>query len=453
MKKLLLFSVLSLLGISLSFAQEDPEKLVKKALKSFNAFNLEPNTKGASLDEAKATIDEVFKSEAMNSNVGALLAKGQIYGGYILKQQTQKLLNPAYNEKLDFPAAFTAYEAYSKALELGQKKFEKSDALKGLQGLTGELNNTGNELYNEGNFEGAFNHFLASLMIHEKMKANAQASALDKPEDYNNQLFILAASAVKAKKFAEAKLYNDKLIAANYLDGGIYENNYEILMDAGDTKGAEMTLEEGRKKLPDDVGLMFKEINHFIRLGRLDLLVDRLKSAIEKEPKNTSLYTTLGNVYDNLYQKDSIVMEKDAAGNYTVMASVNSNINFKSAEKYFTEATQLDPKNGDAHYGLGAFYYNVAARMTAILNKLADDYSKEGSKKYEAIKVEVFTMFDKSLPSFKMAESINPNDRNTLIALKEIYARENKFDLSNEFKKRLEIIEAGGSNPSSYHKN
>ena len=145
-------------------------------------------------------------------------------------------------------------------------------------------------------------------------------------------------------------------------------------------------------------------------------------------------------------------LAKNAAGAYSVSYSFTTNENYKNAESYFSQATTLDLKNSDGHYGLGAFYYNAAARMTNILNKLADDYSKEGTKKYDAVKAEVFEMFDKSLPSFKMAEALNANDRNTLIALKEIYARKNEFDLSNEYKKRLEVIEAGGKNEISYNK-
>ena len=452
MKKFFLLTLLALVNFTIIYSQEDPEKMIKKAVKAFNTFNVEQTAKGASLDEAKSIIDQVFQAEAMKSNVSAQLAKGQIYAGFISRDQTAKLLNPAYKSTLDFPASYIAYQAYAEALKLAQKKFEKADAIKGLQGLTGDLNNTGNELYNVGNYEGAFNNFVASLDIHDKLKSVSEVSVLDKPEDYNNQLFIIAAAAVKAKKYAEAKVYNDKLIAADYQDGGIYENQYEIALNAGDNKAAEMALEEGRKKMPDDVGLMFKEINHFIRLGKLEALVEKLKAAITKEPNNVSLYTTLGNVYDNLYQKDSMIME-NKNGTYTILASIISNTNYQNAESYFTKASELDPTNADAHYGQGAFHYNVAARMTAILNKLADDYSKEGTKKYEAIKVEVFSMFDKSLPSFNKAESLNPNDRNCLIALKEIYARKNEFDLSNEFKKRLEVLEAGGKNETSYNKN
>jgi tetratricopeptide (TPR) repeat protein len=452
MKKLFLLALIATFHFVSINAQEDPEKLVKKAVKAFNAFNLAPVEKGASLDEAKTAIDEVFKSEAMNSNVAALIAKGQIYYGFLQRDQAQQVLTPNAKPSFDFPAALISYQAYAKAADLATKKFEKSDAVKGLQGLTGPLNNAGNDAYNAGNFDDAYEHFIAALNAHEKVKGAGQASALDKPEDMNNQYFIITTAAVKAKKYDAAKMYNEKLLAANYPDGGIYESQYEILLNAGDQAGAEKALEEGRKKMPDDVGLMFKEINHFIRTGKLDQLVEKLKSAIAKEPNNISLYTTIGNVYDNLYQKDSMWIVKDAAGNYSVAASILNNENYKNAELYFSKAEEMDTKSTDAAYGLGAFYYNVAARMTNILNKLADDYSKEGTKKYEAVKTEVFAMFDKGLPHFQHAESYNANDRNTLIALKEIHARKNEFDISNEYKKRLEIIEAGGKNETSYNK-
>ena len=45
---------------------------------------------------------------------------------------------------------------------------------------------------------------------------------------------------------------------------------------------------------------------------------------------------------------------------------------------------------------------------------------------------------------------MDPNDVNTLIALKEIYARKDQLDLSEEFKKRLDNVQSGGTNPTSY---
>jgi len=83
---------------------------------------------------------------------------------------------------------------------------------------------------------------------------------------------------------------------------------------------------------------------------------------------------------------------------------------------------------------------------------LADDYSKEGLKKYDALKEKVNGEFDKALPYFQKAEKVDPNDLNTLIALKEIYARKNDLELSNEFKNRIDRAQSDDKNPTSYFK-
>ncbi|MBK6948506.1 MAG: hypothetical protein IPH16_10995 [Haliscomenobacter sp.] len=107
----------------------------------------------------------------------------------------------------------------------------------------------------------------------------------------------------------------------------------------------------------------------------------------------------------------------------------------------------------DAIYSIGALYYNRAALLTKQMNALSDDYSKEGLKKYEELKTRIYAEFDKALPYFQRAEALDPNDVNTLIALKEIFAREKKLDISNEFKTRLETVQNGGKNAAPYFKN
>jgi len=71
-------------------------------------------------------------------------------------------------------------------------------------------------------------------------------------------------------------------------------------------------------------------------------------------------------------------------------------------------------------------------------------------KKYEAMKEKVFNQFDEALPFFQKSEMLNPNDTNTLIALKEIFARKDDLPTSNEFKDRLQTVQEGGKNETSY---
>jgi len=86
------------------------------------------------------------------------------------------------------------------------------------------------------------------------------------------------------------------------------------------------------------------------------------------------------------------------------------------------------------------------------MNALSEDYSKAGTEKYESKKIQVEKMFNEALPYLKRVEVLDPGDRNMLIALKEIYARQNDFDMSNVFKERLEKIEAGETIEESYFK-
>ena len=59
---------------------------------------------------------------------------------------------------------------------------------------------------------------------------------------------------------------------------------------------------------------------------------------------------------------------------------------------------------------------------------------------------------DQALPHFQKAKSLDPNDVNTLIALREIYARKVDDGVSLEFKNRLDTVRDGRKNTTTYFK-
>lgn len=440
MKKLLVFLFNFLFLAAFVQAQEEGAKLAKQAGKALTSYNIDPTNNAAKLDEAKTKINQALQIADAQALSSAWITKGDIYNTFLQRDMVKKQFDPNAQLSGDNDA-LEAFNGYKKGYELTTKKFEKSDAIKGINEVQGHLINIGVTKYEAGEYEKAFFSFKAALESHDILKANTQKSLLDEKEQYDNQVYITGLAAQLAKRPADAIGYYETLYKAGTDKPAIYEGLYNIKSEQGDEAGADKILEEGRKKFPDDPGLLFAEINSYLKKGKLEDLISRLKQAIAQEPNNVQLYVTLGNIYDNLYQRELQAKNDTKSEEY-----------FNLAKQQYIDAQAKEPKNVDAVYSLGALYYNKAAFRTQELNALPEDFSAAGIKKYETLKNEVMALFDQSLPYFQKAESMNPNDMNTLIALSEIYARKDEAELAGEFKKRMEVVKDGGKNETSYYK-
>ncbi len=121
------------------------------------------------------------------------------------------------------------------------------------------------------------------------------------------------------------------------------------------------------------------------------------------------------------------------------------------SEDAFERALKLSPENAGYNYNFGALYYNQATdyndQMNAITGSSAADL-----KKYDDLKVKRDAMFGKSMPYFEKSYnilSVNESGlkgddlrtyKSTLMALKEVYARQSKMDKSAEMKKKYEAL-------------
>ena len=416
------------------FSEYSGKKALKAATRGLSAYSLDQTNGGDKLMEAKAAIMHASKQEDINADPKVWVTMGEIYNSFPGYNQTQKVVNPEHVD-VEPNSGMVAYQAYKKALTLAPGN---KTALKGLSSTIGAINNTGITAYENGSFSQAFNALRSVLDIHKILKENEAESPLDVEAEHDNQLYITGLSAMSAGENATAKAYMQKLFDKKYDKPAVADAMYKLTVDE-DEAAAEKILTEARIQYPDDVGLLFTEINHYLRLEKIDVLEEKLKVAIEKEPENPSLHSTLGNVYDKLYQ------ESFKAGDFA-----QSEEYYASARDYYESAIKIKPDYTDAIYSIGALVYNKAAIVTQEMNELANDYSKEGTEKYNKKKIEVEQLFEDALPWFKKVETLDPSDRNTLIALKEIFARKNDFETSNEFKSRLEKIEAGETIDKSF---
>ena len=151
-------------------------------------------------------------------------------------------------------------------------------------------------------------------------------------------------AALNAQDMTNAKPIFMALKDAGYMKSAVYEALYKLEVENDRAAGLAI-LEEGREKFPDDVSLLFNEINHYLADGRLNELTGKLEAAIEKEPENVSLYTTLGSIYDNLYQKGLEEGKTEEA-----------QANFDNAYKTYNKALEKDPGFFDAIYSLSLIH-------------------------------------------------------------------------------------------------
>lgn len=436
MKRLLFIALIAIFStLTLSAQDVSPKKAFRQAKRNLSSFELD-NSKVDGLNEAVDLIMSAAQDDEMKKDPELWNTMGNIYSAYLELDYKRSLLDENYKPEF-LQEANKAYMAYKKAYEVAEKDKSKGDALAGMAGLIQSMSNSGITVLQAGDPIGSYNIFRNVLDIHEMLKENGKDSPLNDEEAFNNQLFLAGYAALLAEQYELAKPYYEQLQANDYDDPSLYEGLYKIKNQV-DPDAAAAILNEGREKYPDDLTLLYAEINNALKNNEIASLESKLKEAIQKDPDNESLYTTTGSVYDRLYQE---TIDKDSA---------QANVYFDSAKVYFEEALELNPDNVDAIYSIGALFYNKAAQGTQELEAMADDLTSAGMKKYDAKKEAVDKIFDEALPYFQKAERVNPSDRNTLIALKEIYARKNKMDISNEFTARLEKVEAGGKVESSY---
>lgn len=435
MKKFLLGLALLFTFSTFTVAQSGADDL-KNASKLLSKYNKDPFANGESLTEAIGLLTSAFEDESVKNNAQSWVTRGEIYKSLAADSQSKnKLLDP--NFEITQPlAAVHAFESYMKADELAQsadsktvKKVSKS-VLSGVKEIEELLNNYGIGSYQLDDYEDALTNFQAELKAYDFLKGKGEQSRLEGEGMLYDKQFFTAISASLIKNYDVAIPLLENLVAGDTEEAVVYQFLFEGYTVREEEGKAGEILKKGRELFPDDNNLLFAEINFYLEKGELQKIVANLKSALEMEPENVSVVTTLGQVYDQL----AVASDKDGD-------IEKSNQYFSEAEKYYSNALDKNADNFDLNYNLGALYYNKAATFTDDLNAMADDFTPSGVKKYDAIKAQMAGFFDKALPYFLKADTLNGKDRNTLIALKEITARKDDFTGSEGYKVRLEALE------------
>ncbi len=433
----MLSAIIAVFAVSAAFAQSG-EDAFKNAEKSYKTYQ-----SGQDLMDLQSAVDAIqvaMDDSQMQSDVDAYLTAGDIYATAVQRYiQDRALAGDQPMEPVVAQAAVKSSKMYMKAYEMADKNRDRKTALKGLEELQANISNEGIYAIQDKNYNDSYQAFNTSVAVHEFLMENGGSSTYEGNDaKVQEEQYYSALSAVLAEDFDAAEPILMKLYENDYEDAGIYDGLYKVYSGKGDMEKAGQYLAEGREKFPQETQLLFTEINYYLAQGKLDELTDKLQEAIDAEPDNMSLYATLGRVYEQLYQKRRDE-DPEKAAEY-----------FDLAKKNYEAGLEIKPDDASLIYSLGALYFNRAAKMTEQLVELGNDLSKEGQKKYEALNEEINNEFALAFPYFKKAEQTDPSNLNTLIALKEIFARQDDYDGSNEMKARIEKVQAGETITESY---
>ncbi len=433
--KFKIFSILAFVFAAVTLHAQDTKELLKTAAKALSAYNLDQAGNADKLLEAKEAIDGAFQSADLSSDYKANLTKAKVNTELMAKDYLD--MNLKGKEAPEYKGTgVMALEAIQTALGLAEKKFQSKEVLKILGELTPYLSYLGNYFIGGQDYPNAFEPLSAVLTANNLLTSNGEKSVFEVDGDLDNHKYVTAVCALRADHEDVAEELLMDLYESGSKEPGVYSQLYTLKVEE-DEEGAMKILKKGQEIDPSNVELLFAEINYYIKQGKFDVLEEKLKLAIEKDPDNPSVYSALGNVYMNLSETAAKEGDETKRKEY-----------FESALSYYQQTLDRDPNSFDAHYSIGSLHFNQAAEKTKEMQDLG--LSKDDQARYTVLEKETAELFAKALPYFKTAEKLNPQDMNTLIALKEIYARQDDFETSNEFKTRLETLQSGGQIEKSY---
>lgn len=363
--------------------------------KVVSAFNY---LKAGQLDKAKENIDAACQHTQTQNSAKTWLYKGNIYLAIALTENEKfKALHP---DPLKI-----ALEAYQKSLALDpeyvQPMVNPPSAKIGVLAIAEKYYNMGVDMYNARQFEKALSLFQQSKQINQSITIRSTDTL---------STFNAAITALQLKNEELAIQYLQELVAANVKSPEVYSTLISLYANRKEFEKAEAVLNRAKRINPNDINILISEVNLYLAKGDLSKSKDALEKAIQKNPTNPILYFNIGANYDQMMAKNESLQDSTRA-NY-----------FRQAEQAYLKAIELKTDYFDAIYNLGALYYNEGLRLFLIAQNITD------LKLYTEKEKEFLDYWQKSIPFLEKAHELDPNDLQTLVTLKALYARLNLID-------------------------
>lgn len=285
--------------------------------------------------------------------------------GKIKPKYTQRIVDKALRFRLAFPDAGGFY--------LNQKQYMKAVDM----------------------FEQYLNYTKLPFMRGRGLENDTLITTLK----YNSALSALNANRydVAAKYFEEVKDSIQDEKERSY----IYLNLSEAYQKMKDTTNMLRMYQLGARKFPKERYYTSNLINHYINKEAMADALVWINSSLEQDGKSAVLWHLKGRIIEKEIDKNPKTPENAEK--------------LKEVIACYEKAIEFDPNMVDPLINLGRIYYNTAVEELQKVNEIKDD------KKYKAEKAKLKAVFEKPKPYFEKAYSLEPDNKECVMALRGIY--------------------------------
>ncbi|MEQ9424856.1 MAG: tetratricopeptide repeat protein [Cyclobacteriaceae bacterium] len=384
MKKILAI-FLSLMIVGFVNAQKPPKGSPSKA-ESYLAKD--------DLSNAKAEIDMAITIEKTASKANTWLTRAKVYQAIAIAGDDEAI-----------PVAMEAYGKYKEMNPGGAQLVE----IQNIPAFHGSFFNRAGEAYNQ-----------ALTLADEGKEAEAQGQFTESMEYFQKALKVMPTDT-SAMMFGASAAYqagdNDATLGfyRRIIDmGGAQEDIYNnaIYLARNEMEDIDTALEligQAKEAFPENTQYRKDEIQIYLDQGREKEALEKLETAVAKDPDDGALHLQLGMFKDNLAYNLTLDDKWEEAREM-----------YGETQGHYEKVLALNPDDFVANFNLGAMYVNLSKEYYDKVNDMdIATYNKEGKE----VLAKGNDVIKKSIPLLKKATELNPEDVETWKALQRIYTR------------------------------
>lgn len=395
--KRVLFSMVLLLAVSFTFAQE---KSVKEAKSIANEVKPDFAKAEALINEALTNPETKDKPETWD------------VAGLIQKKRSEKEMENAYLRKpydtlQVYNSALNMCKFYFKCDELAQvpdekgkikNKFRKSNAAS-ILAERGNLINGGIQFFNQDKNKEAF-EFFATYIDVAKSPMFEKENLLQTDTVLPQIAYYASLAAAKMEDYPNVLKYAP--YAQNDKEVGKYAMEFisTALKAQGDTVKWVNSLKEGIQKYPEHPFFFGHLIDYYSNNNKYDEAMQFADDMLAKDPNNTFYLYVKGYLYHNMKDYDKAI-------------------------EFYTKTVEVDPNYAEAFSNLGLIYCLQAQDFSEKATTDVND------PKYKADQVTLKSFYEKAKPNYEKARQLKPDQKD--LWLNGLYRVYYNLDMGPEF--------------------